>query len=132
MNITAYVGDTILLPCQVSHLGNNHVNWLRIQDGLPTTLTVGYQQFSRNMRYRVTRVHHRAASDSAKRPIASGQVESWNFEIRKASVEDQGLYECYIRINAKNKIKANIHLSVKPERAKDSKQLTNYSLINCK
>ncbi|RMZ99618.1 kin of IRRE 2 [Brachionus plicatilis] len=101
VNITAYMGETINLPCQVANLGNRHVNWLRIKNGIPLTLTVGYHQFSRNMRYRVIRV-----SDPAN-------VESWNFEIRKVSFEDQGIYQCYIKLNSKEKIKANVNLIVK-------------------
>jgi hypothetical protein len=106
MNITAYVGDTVKLPCEVAHLGNHHVNWLKIQENnIPLTLTVGYQQFSRNMRYRVARVHEK-----------NTRVHSWSFEIRKVAYEDQGLYQCYVKLNSKEKIKANINLIVKSER----------------
>lgn len=106
VNITTYVGETVTLPCEVAYLGNYHVNWLRIKNNIPLTLTVGYQQFSRNMRYRVARVHD--ASNKNK-------IESWNFEIRKVTHEDQGLYQCYIKLNSKHKIKANVNLIVKHE-----------------
>lgn len=116
MNITAYVGDTVKLPCEVAHLGNHHVNWLKIQENnIPLTLTVGYQQFSRNMRYRVARVHEK-----------STRVHSWNFEIRKVAYEDQGLYQCYVKLNSKEKIKANINLIVKSERGKNTNLILNF------
>ena len=87
----------------MAHLENHHVNWLRIQNGIPITLTVGYQQFSRNLRYRVARTHN---------PTRKNSIESWNFEIRRVTPDDQGLFECYIKLNAKHKIKANIYLEV--------------------
>jgi hypothetical protein len=97
-----------MLPCEVEHLGHHHVNWLKIQGDIPQTLTVGYQQFSRNMRYRVARLHN---NDKNK----NNRIESWNFEIRKVSYDDQGLYQCYIKLNSKQKIKANVYLIVKSE-----------------
>ena len=135
VNITTYIGDTVILPCEIANLGSYHVNWLRIQqpDNIPQTLTVGYQQFSRNMRYRVARVHKAPSPDSTDFSTLSGlshhlegiknkeakekkNIESWNFEIRKVAPEDQGLYECYIKANSKHKIKANINLIVKSEK----------------
>ena len=107
LNITAYIGDTVTLPCEVFNLGNNHVNWLKIKNDTPNTLTVGYQQFSRNLRYRVARFHEQ--SHKLK-------TESWNFEIRKLEPDDQGIYECYIRSSSKHKIKVNIRLTVKNEK----------------
>lgn len=107
INVTTFVGDTVILPCEVAHLGNYHVNWLKIHNNIPITLTVGYQQFSRNMRYRVTRLHD---------PNKKNKIESWNFEIRKVTPEDSGVFECYIKLNPKHKIKANVNLIVKNEK----------------
>jgi hypothetical protein len=113
INVTTYVGETVTLPCQVAHLGNYHVNWLKIQNDVPMTLTVGYQQFSRNMRYRVARVNAKDQTLPHK-----NKVEFWNFEIRKVTFEDQGLYECYVKLNSKHKIKSNVYLEVKSEAGK--------------
>lgn len=153
VNVTAYLGETATLPCEVINLGNHHVNWLKIEQKSPITLTVGYHQFSRNMRFRVARVHHhhhhhhqdshhnrkhadnqenheaiavsafdqneiiendeRSSSTSTPQPA---RIESWNFEIRKVAPEDQGLYECYIKVNPRHKTKANIYLTVKSEK----------------
>jgi hypothetical protein len=108
VNVTAYVGETATLPCEVANLGTLHVNWLKIdKNAMPITLTVGYHQFSRNMRFRVARIH---TGDMPKK------FESWNFEIRKVSPEDQGIYECYIKISSKHKTKANVYLTVKSEK----------------
>jgi hypothetical protein len=52
------------------------------------------------------------------KPKNNNNVESWNFEIRKVSAEDQGLYECYIKLDSKHKIKANINLVVLSEKEK--------------
>jgi hypothetical protein len=144
VNVTAYLGDTVNLPCEVVNLGNYHVNWLRIQNNnIPQTLTVGYQQFSRNMRYRVARTHHNhnANNNNQHQPTNLDQrkVESWNFEIRKASYDDQGLYECYIKLNSKHKIKANINLIVKSDKERvithhrsNNKHDSNfYGINNC-
>ncbi|CAF0705353.1 unnamed protein product [Brachionus calyciflorus] len=110
VNITAFSGETVTLPCEVINLGNHHVNWLRIQNNIPQTLTVGYQQFSRNMRFRVARTHD---SNEANR------IESWNFEIRKVTLEDQGTYQCYIKLGPKHKIKANVNLIVTHHKEKN-------------
>ena len=112
VNITTYAGETITLPCELSSLGNYHVNWLKIKDGLPLVLTVGYQQFSRNMRYRVARVYDE-----------ENNVESWNFKIRKVTLQDSGLYECYVKLNNRHKIRAQINLDVK---SKSSKYLFDF------
>lgn len=114
INVTTYVGETVTLPCQVAHLGSYHVNWLKIQNDVPMTLTVGYQQFSRNMRYRVARVNAKEQTLPLK-----NKVEFWNFEIRKVTYEDQGLYECYVKLNSKHKIKSNVYLEVKSEAEKN-------------
>lgn len=103
VNVTTFVGETVKLPCEITNLGSHHVNWLKIQNGIPITLTVGYQQFSRNLRYRVARTHD---------PNRKTKVESWNFEIRRVTPEDQGVFECYIKLNSKHKIKANVYLEV--------------------
>lgn len=102
VNITTFVGETVTLPCELANLGNYHVNWLKIKDSIPMALTVGYQQFSRNMRYRTARLHNPETN-----------VESWNFEIRRANFKDSGLYECYVKINQRHKIKAHVFLEVR-------------------
>ena len=120
-NITAYVGETVTLPCEVASLGSHHVNWLRIKNNVPQTLTVGYQQFSRNMRYRVARIHD--SNDLNK-------IESWNFEIRKVTHDDEGTYQCYVKLSPKHKIKANVNLIVKQFKEKNlhkKDQISPYS-----
>ena len=66
-------------------------------------MTVGYEQFSRNMRYRVIRPNDRNDSST---------IEYWNFEIRKVSKEDEGLYQCHVKINQKYQIKIDVFLEV--------------------
>jgi hypothetical protein len=103
MNMTGYESETVVLPCEVENLAEHHVIWMKIENDVPLTLTVGYQQFSRNMRYRVVRTTDQNDSSA---------IESWNFEIRKAAKEDAGLYECFVKINSKHKVKATIHLHI--------------------
>ncbi len=107
INLTSYEGETVSLPCEISNLGDHPVIWMKIEKDIPLTLIVGYQQFSRNMRYRV--VHTTDEKETNK-------IESWNFEIRKVAQEDGGLYECFIKVNAKHKIKATIYLDVLDEK----------------
>lgn len=106
INITTYSGETVKLPCELSDLGNYHVNWLKIRNNYPQALTVGYQQFSRNMRYRVSRVHD-----------AETNIESWDFEIRRVTHEDEGKYECYVKLSPRHKLRAHVYLSVRERRA---------------
>jgi hypothetical protein len=133
LNVTTFIGETVVLPCKVENLGNFHVNWLKIQDNIPMTLTVGYQQFSRNMRYRVARIHD---SSSSHTNANTPRTESWNFEIRKVAKQDEGLYECYVKLNSKHKIKSNIYLNVYDQ--SDKKKLNHidnvlqYNTDNCK
>lgn len=105
VNITTYAGETVKLPCELSNLGNYHVNWLKIHNSLPMALTVGYQQFSRNMRYRVVRDHNEIHN-----------IDSWNFEIRKLAHSDSGLYECYVKLSPRHKLRAYINLEVKDKK----------------
>ena len=105
INITTYAGETVKLPCELSDLGNYHVNWLKIENHFPQALTVGYQQFSRNMRYRVSRVHD-----------AETNIESWDFEIRRVNHEDQGMYECYVKLSPRHKLRAHVFLTVRDRR----------------
>ena len=68
---------------------------------MPVLLTVGSNQFSRNYRYRVIN--------------KKDKIETWNFEIRKVRPEDQGLYECFVKLGSKHKVKVNFNLIVKNE-----------------
>jgi hypothetical protein len=61
------------------------------------------------MRYRVMRVND---------PNDSGNIESWNFEIRKINKDDEGLYQCYVKINQKYQININVYLEVLSEKGK--------------
>jgi hypothetical protein len=76
------------------------------------------------MRYRVTKLNKISEKSESSEKIHSkhdlikNNIESWNFEIRKVSAEDQGLYECYIKLDSKHKVKANINLIVLNERDK--------------
>lgn len=106
INITTYSGETVKLPCELSNLGSYHVNWLKIRNNYPQALTVGYQQFSRNMRYRVSRVHD-----------AETNIESWDFEIRRVTHEDEGKYECYVKLSPRHKLRAHVYLTVRERRA---------------
>jgi len=119
LNITTYVGETVILPCKIINLANHHVNWLRIKNGVPITLTVGYQQFSRNLRYRVV--------SRISEPYTTEKTESWNFEIRRVNFEDQGMFECYIKLNPKQKIKTNIFLEVLSKKYSNNSATSYYS-----
>ena len=142
LNVTTFVGDTVTLPCEIANLGGHHVNWLKIQNGIPMTLTVGYHQFSRNMRYRVARTHRNKQHGLVKHEHSSHQqhsssprVESWNFEIRRVTPDDQGLYECYVKLSSKQKIKANVFLTVLNEEDRNNREkLESIALYsgNCK
>lgn len=128
LNVTTFVGDTVTLPCEIANLGGHHVNWLKIQNGIPMTLTVGYHQFSRNMRYRVARTHRNsggakhAGDHSSHQHSHAPRVESWNFEIRRVTPDDQGLYECYVKLSSKQKIKANVFLTVLNEEDRNNRE----------
>ena len=112
-NITTYEGDTTVLPCEIANLDKNHVIWFKIgKDRSPLMLTVGIEQFSRNMRYRVMRGND---------PNDMNNVESWNFEIRKVNKEDEGLYQCHVKINQKHQIKIDVNLEVLSETGENNK-----------
>ena len=42
----------------------------------------------------------------------SSRIESWNFEIRKVTQADSGLYQCHVKINQKHQIKIDVYLDV--------------------
>lgn len=121
VNITTYEGETIKLPCELSNLGNYHVNWIKIEKYLPIALTVGYQQFSRNMRYRVARVSNHPKN-----------IEEWNFIISRVTQKDSGLYECYVKVSNRLKVKAHINLDVRSRTEFNSKNVPKSEALSHK
>ncbi|KAJ8974543.1 hypothetical protein NQ317_012835 [Molorchus minor] len=92
--IYARVGQTLLLPCTVKHLGTKVVSWIRSKD--LHILTSGRHTFSSDSRFES--VH----SDS------SGDF--WGLRIRGVHVSDTGQYEC--QVNTEPKMSLAISLRV--------------------
>jgi hypothetical protein len=68
------------------------------------------------MRYRVIRPNDRNDSST---------IEYWNFEIRKVTKEDEGLYQCHVKINQKHQIKIDVFLEVCEKGIKTNLYLKN-------
>jgi hypothetical protein len=81
---TVKVGDTLTIPCVIEHRKHATVIWQYSKNKIPETLTIGYFYYRKDYRIRV---------------IANTSVEaeqSWNLEIRKVKLEDEGYYLCKV------------------------------------
>ncbi|KAK8737745.1 hypothetical protein OTU49_004221 [Cherax quadricarinatus] len=93
-NITAKVGESALLPCTVSNLGDKSVTWMRQRD--LHILTAGIFTYSADDRFTV--VH---AEDS----------KEWTLQVKFAMLRDSGVYECHV--NSDPKISRQVVLRVR-------------------
>ncbi|XP_003737925.1 uncharacterized protein LOC100909192 [Galendromus occidentalis] len=78
---------TVFLPCNVRHLGDRTVSWIRrtVDSGL-NVLTVG--RFTYTMDQRFQAVHYENS-------------ESWALQIKYPTVNDSGVYECQVSTTPK-------------------------------
>ncbi|KAI3388939.1 hypothetical protein SNEBB_006763 [Seison nebaliae] len=118
-------GADARIPCVIKNLGAYHVIWKRIRNRqmddteLSNILTVGHNQFSRDLRYTIEHRRHVGANHAEQtfnnqlREVKEknylkekqfkqtnganeGENASWDFVIRKVEPMDVGIYECSI------------------------------------
>ncbi|KRT84762.1 Immunoglobulin, partial [Oryctes borbonicus] len=78
-NVSALVGKSAYLSCQVRNLGNKTVSWIRHRD--IHILTVGSYTYTSDQRFQAN--HHIEDDD-------------WTLQIKWAQKRDSGIYECQI------------------------------------
>ncbi|XP_022670966.1 hemicentin-2-like isoform X2 [Varroa jacobsoni] len=103
-NITTTAGKTVFLPCNVRHLADKTVSWIRRPADAPedlTVLTVGRYTYTHDQRIRSVHL------DSS---------ESWVLEIKYPQPRDSGVYEC--QVSTLPKISRFITLNVVVSRAR--------------
>lgn len=91
--ITALVGQTVFLPCNVAHLGDKVVSWIRTRD--LHILTSHLHTFTSDSRFSVL---HKADSSA------------WNLRILGAKPTDEGRYECQVNTDPKMMLAVFLHI----------------------
>jgi len=98
-NITAFVGQTALLPCRTLYLNeHNTVSWLKGSD--TSVLSVGRHAFSSDKRISVA---------TTNPPLARHEAD-WTLQIGVVTPRDEGWYEC--QINTEPKISNISYLNI--------------------
>ncbi|XP_063218514.1 protein CEPU-1-like [Bacillus rossius redtenbacheri] len=100
-SVTALLGETAYLPCEVANLGDRVVSWIRSRD--LHILTSGALTYTSDSRFAVL---HPQGSDS------------WTLRILGAQARDEGQYEC--QVNTDPKINFAVFLSVRENNMGDS------------
>ncbi|XP_076388756.1 lachesin isoform X2 [Megachile rotundata] len=93
-NVSAFVGQTVYLPCRVRNLGDKVVSWMRSKD--LHILTSGITLFS---------------SDTRFGPQHTPGSDAWTLRLDNARKADSGKYEC--QVNAEPKMMYVVQLSVR-------------------
>ncbi|XP_064080059.1 hemicentin-1-like isoform X2 [Macrobrachium nipponense] len=92
-SVSVKEGETARLPCQVFHLKDRKVTWLRRRD--LHILTTGHHTYSADERFQVV---HEEGSDL------------WTLVVQYAQLRDAGIYEC--QVNSDPKISRPVTLNV--------------------
>ncbi|XP_003692645.1 uncharacterized protein LOC100867244 [Apis florea] len=93
-NVSAFVGQTVYLPCRVRNLGDKVVSWMRSKD--LHILTSGNTLFS---------------SDARFGPLHTPGSDAWTLRLDNARKTDSGKYEC--QVNTEPKMMYAVQLSVR-------------------
>ncbi|XP_076643876.1 zwei Ig domain protein zig-8 isoform X2 [Halictus rubicundus] len=93
-NVSAFVGQTVYLPCRVRNLGDKVVSWMRSKD--LHILTSGNTPFS---------------SDTRFGPQHTPGSDAWTLRLDNARKTDSGKYEC--QVNTEPKMMYAVQLSVR-------------------
>ncbi|XP_018329310.1 T-lymphocyte activation antigen CD86 [Agrilus planipennis] len=78
-NVTAIVGKTAHLSCQIKNLGDRTVSWIRHRD--LHLLTVGRSTYTSDQRFVSIHNHH---------------SDDWTLQVRYTQRRDSGIYECQV------------------------------------
>jgi hypothetical protein len=81
---TVKVGETLTIPCVIENRKHATVIWQYSKNKIPETLTIGYFYYRKDYRIRVI-------ANTTHEP-----EQSWNLEIRKVKLEDEGYYLCKV------------------------------------
>ena len=84
IHYTVKLGETLTIPCQIENRKQATVIWQYSKNKIPETLTIGYFYYRKDYRIRVIANTSQEAE------------QSWNLEIRKVKLEDEGYYLCKV------------------------------------
>jgi len=96
---TVKVGATVNLPCEIENRRTSTVIWQFSKSRIPETLTIGYFYYRKDFRIRVV-TNTTYESD-----------QSWNLEIRKVKLDDEGYYLCKV-MSEPDSLKRTLFLKV--------------------
>ncbi|KAG7206661.1 hypothetical protein KM043_000337 [Ampulex compressa] len=93
-NVSAFVGQTVYLPCRVRNLGDKVVSWMRSKD-----------------LHILTSADFAFSSDKRFGPQHTPGSDAWTLRLDSARKTDSGKYEC--QVNTEPKIMYAVQLSVR-------------------
>jgi hypothetical protein len=96
---TVRVGETLTIPCVIENRKHATVIWQYSKNKIPETLTIGYFYYRKDYRIRVIANTSQEAE------------QSWNLEIRKVKLEDEGYYLCKVMAEPES-LKRVVYLKV--------------------
>ncbi len=99
---TVKLGDTAYLPCEIENRRESTVMWQFTRSRIPETLTVGFLQYRQDYRMRIVT------------NLTVDQVQTWDLEIRKVRLDDEGYYICRVMADPES-LKRSVHLKVEVE-----------------
>ena len=102
MLYTVKLGETVNLPCEIENRRTSTVIWQFSKGRIPETLTIGTFYYRKDLRIRVI-TNTTYESD-----------QSWNLEIRKVKLEDEGYYLCKV-MSEPDSLKRTLFLKVEVE-----------------
>lgn len=118
-----FVGENIVLPCEIENKRNATVVWQYSRKRIPETLLIGMINFKKDYRIRIITNASLGNDDNRRQVDAANEKregeqeeedesrrEAWNLEIRRLRFDDEGFYHC--RVMAKEPLKRVIYLKV--------------------
>ncbi|XP_045119612.1 uncharacterized protein LOC123509390 isoform X2 [Portunus trituberculatus] len=98
-NLTAVVGQKVVLTCVVKHLGKHVVSWIRRRD--LHVLTVGVYTFTNDDRFQA---------------LHAEESDQWSLVINPVTLRDSGVYECQASGKDKKYLLYNLIVEVQQAR----------------
>ncbi|XP_063879308.1 palladin-like isoform X2 [Scylla paramamosain] len=98
-NLTALVGQKVVLTCVVKNLGKHVVSWIRRRD--LHVLTVGVYTFTNDDRFQA---------------LHAEESDQWSLVINPVTLRDAGVYECQASVKDKKYLLYNLAVEVQQAR----------------
>ncbi|GAB1600296.1 lachesin-like [Argonauta hians] len=95
-NVTAVVGQDVILPCPMEHLNDDRFIWRGKKNSLLT-------------------IHGQRITDDDRIMVDGAHIGEWDLRIRDVELSDEGQYTCQINTIPVKMINVNLFVSVPPK-----------------